>query len=98
VYHAFVVGVVLEDRTSDVVREPLAVHLNHAVTLAVLVGGNGGGLGAFQHGVVAEIVDDLGGQLRWEAGVGVRAAKLVFSDDGAGCAVAEFHGDQAIAR
>jgi hypothetical protein len=59
-YHTIGVGVVGEDGTSDVVREPLAVDLNHAVALAVLIRRDGGGLWTFQYRVVAEAVDDLG--------------------------------------
>ena len=90
-HHAVGVGVVVEDRAGDVVREPLAIDFNHAVALAVLVRRHCGGLWAFEHRVVAEAVDDLGSELRRETGVAVVAAKLVLSDDGAGGAVAEFH-------
>jgi predicted DNA-binding helix-hairpin-helix protein len=94
-HHTFVVGVVLKDRACDVVGEPLPVDFNHAVALAVLIRRDGGGLWTFEHGVVAEAVDDLWREHLREAGVLVLRTELRISDDGASGAITEFHDDQA---
>ena len=93
---AVFVDVIVEDRTSDVVREPLPVDLNHAIALAVLIRRGGDSLRTFQHRVVAEAIQDLDGEYLGEAGVGMLRTELRISGDGASGAIAEFH-DQAIA-
>lgn len=91
---AVFVDVIVEDRTSDVVREPLPVDFNHTIALTVLIRRGGNSLRTLKHGVVAEAIQDLDGEHLGEAGVWMLSAELRISDDGASGAITEFHGSR----